>query len=55
MELLVLSVFVLVYAGMILCEIPGRALDRSAIALLGAIAILASASTADHRQSWNWG
>ena len=37
-----LSVFVLVYAGMILGEIPGLALDRSGIALLGAIAILAS-------------
>ena len=31
-----------VYAGMILGEIPGLALDRSGIALLGAIAILAS-------------
>jgi Na+/H+ antiporter NhaD/arsenite permease-like protein len=39
---LVLSVFVIVYAGMILGEIPGLALDRSGIALLGAIVILAS-------------
>ena len=42
MDLLVLSVFILVYAGMILGEIPGLALDRSGIALLGAIVILAS-------------
>jgi Na+/H+ antiporter NhaD/arsenite permease-like protein len=39
---LVLAIFILVYAGMILGEIPGLALDRSGIALLGAIAILAS-------------
>ena len=42
MDLLILSIFVLVYAGMILGEIPGLALDRSGIALLGAIAVLAS-------------
>lgn len=42
MDLLVLSIFVLVYIGMILGEIPGLALDRSGIALLGAIAVLAS-------------
>ena len=42
MDLLVLSVFVLVYIGMILGEIPGLALDRSGIALLGAIVILAA-------------
>ena len=41
MDLLVLSVFVLVYIGMILGEIPGLALDRSGIALLGAIVVLA--------------
>jgi Na+/H+ antiporter NhaD/arsenite permease-like protein len=39
---LVLTVFIVVYAGMILGEIPGLALDRSGIALLGAIVILAS-------------
>ena len=42
MDFLILSIFVLVYAGMILGEIPGLALDRSGIALLGAIAVLAS-------------
>ena len=41
MDLLVLAVFVLVYAGMLLGEVPGLALDRSGIALLGSIAILA--------------
>jgi hypothetical protein len=41
-DLVVLSVFVLVYVGMILGELPGLALDRSGIALLGAIAVLAS-------------
>jgi Na+/H+ antiporter NhaD/arsenite permease-like protein len=39
---IVLTVFVLVYAGMILGEIPGLALDRTGIALLGAIAIVAT-------------
>jgi Na+/H+ antiporter NhaD/arsenite permease-like protein len=37
----VAAVFALVYAGMILGEIPGLAVDRSGIALLGAIALLA--------------
>jgi Na+/H+ antiporter NhaD/arsenite permease-like protein len=41
-DLLVLIVFLLVYAGMIIGEVPGLALDRSGIALLGAIALLAS-------------
>jgi Na+/H+ antiporter NhaD/arsenite permease-like protein len=37
----VVGVFVGVYAGMILGEIPGLALDRSGIALLGAIVLIA--------------
>ncbi len=37
----VLVVFVLVYLGMFLGEIPGLALDRTGIAMLGAIALLA--------------
>jgi Na+/H+ antiporter NhaD/arsenite permease-like protein len=37
---LVLAVFALVYFGMILGEIPGLALDRTGIALLGAIALV---------------
>ena len=40
MDTAVLSVFLLVYLGMILGEIPGLALDRTGIALLGAIALL---------------
>jgi Na+/H+ antiporter NhaD/arsenite permease-like protein len=36
----VLAIFVLVYLGMILGEIPGLALDRTGIALLGAIALV---------------
>lgn len=43
MDPLVLAVFLVVYAGMILGELPGFALDRSGIALLGAIAILTPA------------
>lgn len=42
MDWLVLGVFILVYVGMILGEIPGLALDRTGIALLGAIVVLAS-------------
>ncbi len=40
MDTVVLSVFLLVYLGMILGEIPGLALDRTGIAMLGAIALL---------------
>jgi Na+/H+ antiporter NhaD/arsenite permease-like protein len=42
LDVTVVVVFILVYLGMILGEFPGFALDRSGIALLGAIAILAS-------------
>jgi Na+/H+ antiporter NhaD/arsenite permease-like protein len=38
----VLTIFVLVYVGMILGGLPGLAVDRSGIVLRGAIAILAS-------------
>ena len=41
MDTLVLSVFLVVYLGMILGELPGLAIDRTGVALLGAIAILA--------------
>jgi Na+/H+ antiporter NhaD/arsenite permease-like protein len=37
----VLVIFVLVYLGMLLGRIPGLALDRTGVALLGAIALLA--------------
>lgn len=42
MDPVVGSVFVLVYLGMILGEVPGLRLDRTGIALLGAIALIAS-------------
>jgi hypothetical protein len=38
MDMTVPIVFVAVYAGMLLGEIPGLALDRAGVALLGAIA-----------------
>jgi Na+/H+ antiporter NhaD/arsenite permease-like protein len=40
-DLPVISVFVLVYLGMLLGRIPGLALDRTGVALLGAIAMMA--------------
>lgn len=42
MDITVLVIFAFVYLGMILGEIPGLALDRTGIALLGAIACLAT-------------
>jgi Na+/H+ antiporter NhaD/arsenite permease-like protein len=42
MQVTVLIVFAAVYAGMILGEIPGLRLDRAGIALLGAIALVAT-------------
>ncbi len=42
MDPVVVSVFALVYLGMILGEIPGLALDRTGIALLGAITLVAT-------------
>jgi len=41
-EAVALGVFVVVYAGMVLGELPYLALDRTGIALLGAIALLAT-------------
>jgi Na+/H+ antiporter NhaD/arsenite permease-like protein len=41
----VLAIFAAVYSGMVLGEIPGLALDRSGIALLGAIALVAVGRT----------
>ena len=38
----VLAVFALVYLGMLLGEIPGLALDRTGVALLGALALVAT-------------
>ncbi len=42
MDTLVLVVFLLVYLGMILGELPGLAIDRTGVALLGAIVLLAA-------------
>jgi Na+/H+ antiporter NhaD/arsenite permease-like protein len=42
MDVVVVSVFVFVYAGMVLGEIPGLALDRTGVALLGAIVLIAT-------------
>jgi Na+/H+ antiporter NhaD/arsenite permease-like protein len=42
MDALVLGVFAFVYVGMILGELPGLRIDRTGIALLGAIALVAS-------------
>jgi Na+/H+ antiporter NhaD/arsenite permease-like protein len=41
LDLPVLTVFVLVYVGMMLGRVPGLALDRTGVALLGAIVIVA--------------
>ncbi|MEW6272217.1 MAG: anion transporter [Thermodesulfobacteriota bacterium] len=38
----VLGIFVLVYAGMMVGDVPGLVIDRTGIALLGAIALLAT-------------
>lgn len=51
MDMVVISVFVLVYLGMILGRIPGLALDRTGIALLGAIGLLA-AGRIDPQNAW---
>ncbi|MGE0040983.1 MAG: SLC13 family permease [Vicinamibacterales bacterium] len=42
MDPVVIAIFVLVYTGMLLGEFPGLALDRTGIALLGAIALVAT-------------
>lgn len=52
METVILVVFGLVYAGMILGKFPGLVLDRTGIALLGAILLLASGSV-DSREAWD--
>jgi len=42
MDPIIVAVFVIVYAGMLLGWLPGLALDRTGIALLGAIALVAT-------------
>ncbi len=51
-DLVVGGVFVLVYLGMILGEFPGLKLDRTGIALLGAIALIASGRIS-LQDAWN--
>ncbi len=45
MQQYVAGVFALVYLGMLFGGLPGLALNRTALALLGAIALLALSST----------
>ena len=52
MDTTVLVIFLFVYLGMILGKIPGLALDRTGIALLGAIALLAF-DRIDPRTAWD--
>jgi Na+/H+ antiporter NhaD and related arsenite permeases len=52
MQDVVLSVFAVVYLGMILGRLPGLAVDRAGVALLGAVALLAVGAL-DSRQAWN--
>jgi Na+/H+ antiporter NhaD/arsenite permease-like protein len=42
LDALVVAIFAVVYLGMLLGEIPGLALDRTGVALLGALALVAS-------------
>ncbi len=51
MDILILGIFAFVYLGMILGKLPGLALDRTGIALLGAIALMASGRV-DARDAW---
>ena len=52
MDSTVSSVFLLVYLGMMLGRFPGLALDRTGIALLGAIALLA-AGRVEAKDAWH--
>ena len=52
MDAVVLLVFGFVYLGMVLGEIPGLALDRAGVALLGAIALVATGRVAP-QAAWN--
>ena len=51
MDWLVLAVFVVVYAGMFLGRLPGLAMDRTGIALLGAI-LLVGAGRLSPETAW---
>lgn len=51
MDTVVIIIFCFVYLGMILGEIPGLALDRTGVALLGAIGLLAFKRVQPH-EAW---
>jgi Na+/H+ antiporter NhaD/arsenite permease-like protein len=51
MQNFVLAVFAVVYLGMILGRLPGLVVDRSGVALLGAVALLAGGALSS-RQAW---
>lgn len=51
MNIWVVGVFLFVYLGMILGEIPGLALDRTGVALLGALALVATEQVSPE-QAW---
>jgi Na+/H+ antiporter NhaD/arsenite permease-like protein len=48
----IFTVFSIVYLGMFLGEIPGLKLDRTGIALLGAIVLMATESISP-RETWD--
>lgn len=48
----ILIIFGLVYLGMMLGEIPGLAIDRTGVALLGAIAVVVTVGRAAPGQAW---
>ena len=52
MDLVVAGVFAFVYLGMFLGEFPGLRLDRTGIALLGAIVMVAS-NRLTMTEAWN--
>jgi len=51
MQNFVLAVFAVVYLGMVLGRLPGLAVNRAGVALLGAVALLAG-GVLDSRQAW---
>jgi Na+/H+ antiporter NhaD/arsenite permease-like protein len=52
MDAVVISIFLFVYLGMLLGKIPGLAVDRTGIALVGAVALLAMRRVSP-REAWD--
>lgn len=52
MNTLTLIIFLVTYAGIAIGEIPGLALDRTGIAILGAIAMVASGVMSTEEAIW---